>query len=231
MNIRSMYRVRTRQCQRGVPIYLPFQAHKVNKQQARSQDISQGVGVQTAGPQPGYFLGGQGANSRPVARIFPRGRGANSRTVVRIFPRGPGCKQQARSQDISQGAGVQTAGPQPGYFLGGQGANSRPVARIFPRRLGGRGANSRTVAWIFPRGPGCKQQARGQDIPQGVAKRGVVVWDQDHQVKRSKKFCSFNLRTNNFIVCRLFSYLSTPLVFQLELNATVKIRFFLNLMF
>ena len=166
MNIRSMYRVRTRQCQRGVPIYLPFQAHKVNKQQARSQDISQGVGVQTAGPQPGYFLGGQGANSRPVARIFPRGRGANSRTVVRIFPRGPGCKQQARSQDISQGAGVQTAGPQPGYFLGG------------------RGANSRTVAWIFPRGPGCKQQARGQDIPQEA--RGPGCKQQDSSLDISQ---------------------------------------------
>ena len=126
MNIRSMYRVRTRQCWRGVPIYLPFQAHKVNKQQARSQDIFQGTGVQTADPQSGYFLRGRGANSRPVVRIFPRG-------------------------------------------------------------------------------PGCKQQARGQDIPQGVAKRGVVVWDQDHQVKRSKKFCNFNLKTNIIAKTSIFS--------------------------
>ena len=137
MNIRSMYRVRTRQCQRGVPIYLPFQAHKVNKQQARSQDISQGAGVQTAGPQPGYFPGGRGANSRPVARIFPRG---------------PGCKQQDRSLDISQGARVQTAGPWPGYSLGGQGAGVQTAGQQPGYFLGGRGANSRPVARIFPRG-------------------------------------------------------------------------------
>ena len=59
------------------------------------------------------------------------------------------------------------------------------------------------------------RKVRSQNFLKGGARRGNVIWAQDHRVKSSEYFCSFGLKTSNFrlnfMLSKFFYNLSTTI--------------------